>query len=88
MKIGEKVNLGNFGQVWASLGQFWAILGNFGQVWTSLDKFGRVWASQDKATNQKNGGKGRKNKKREKKLSGDGEEEKVGSRIRRKLSAN
>ena len=31
MKIGEKVNLGKFGQVRASLG-------NFGQVWTSLDK--------------------------------------------------
>ena len=44
MKIGEKVNLGKLGQVWASLdkfGQVWAILGDFGQVWTSLSKLGQ-----------------------------------------------
>ena len=39
-------------------------LDNFGQFWASLDNFGQVWASQDKATNQKNVGKGRENKKR------------------------
>ena len=35
MKIGEKVNLGNFGQVRA-------ILGKFVQVWASLGKFGKL----------------------------------------------
>ena len=40
-KRGQKGNLDNFGQ-------FWASLDNFGQVWASLGKFGQVWASQDK----------------------------------------
>ena len=46
-------------------------MGNFGQVWASLSKFGQVRTSQLKATNYKNGEKGRKNKKREKNLSGN-----------------
>ena len=58
MKIGEKVNLVNFGQVRA-------ILGNFGQVWTSLDKFGQVWASLGKLGQ---GNKLEKWKKREQKF--------------------
>ena len=37
------------------------------------DKFGQVRTSQYKATNYKNGEKGRKNKKREKNLSGNWE---------------
>ena len=58
MKIGEKVNLGKFGQVRASLG-------NFGQVWTSSGKFGRVWASLGKLGQ---GNKLEKWKKREQKF--------------------
>ena len=82
MKIGEKVNLGNFGQVWTSLDEF-------GQVWTSLGEFGQVRTRQQirimkKRTNAT--GKKRKNLlvSEEKKE----EEEKVGSRISRRLSAN
>ena len=60
MKIGEKVNLGKLGQVWA-------ILGNFGQVWTSSGKFGRVWASLGKLGQ---GNKLEKWKKGNKNLSG------------------
>ena len=46
----------------------WAGLGKFGQVWVSLGKFGQVGTSLEKATIQKNGKKGRKNKKREQKF--------------------
>ena len=64
---------------------------NFGQVWASLGKLGQVRTRQQI---RKIGGKGRKNKKREKYLSGEKKkkkeekEEKVRSRIRRRLSAN
>ena len=46
----------------------WAILGRFGQVWASWDKLGQVWTRQQIS---KMGKKGRKNKKREKNLSGN-----------------
>ena len=62
-------------------------MGKFRQVWASLGKLGQVRTRQQI---RKIGGKGRKNKKREKKLSGEKKEkeEKVRSRIRRRLSAN
>ena len=75
MKIGEKVKLGNFGQVRAILGKFWQVwtsLGKFGQVWASLDKFGQVRASLGQVESIEGIAKlckwekrGRKNKERE-----------------------
>ena len=64
-------------------------MGKFGQVWASLGKFRQVWASQDR-----NRVKIRKMAKRIRKwnknevVSEEKEEEKLGSRIRRRLSAN
>ena len=60
MKIGEKVNLGNFGQVRASLGNFgqvWTSSGKFGQVRTSLGKFGQVRTRQQIRKMEKKGTK-------------------------------
>ena len=56
---------------WKKRVKFLTSLGKFEQVWASLGKFGQVRTSQYKATNYKNGEKGRKNKKREKNLSGN-----------------
>ena len=69
--------MGKFRQVWASLGKF-------GQVWASLGKFGQVRTRQMEKKRQKEYEKGVKILV----VSEKKEEEKLRSRIRRRLSAN
>ena len=64
--------------------------GKFGQYWASLGKFGQVWERLGKLGQSKWKEEAEKIRKGNKNLSGKEEkkEEKLRSRIRRRLSAN